>query len=219
MDLTPQAAPDLRRILIVSAGGFGRTVLGMVRDDPASGKEWRIAGFLDSRKEMADKTSLPVFGDPLTYQRQPGEEFICALGDPRQRRRYAAPLLEQGAVFMNLCTGLIDYGGPVMGQGCVFEQYVRTGVDLRMGDFVIVQSTTIIGYEVRIGSYVTIGSFVFIGGGVEIGDDVIIHPHATILPGVKIGAGAVIGAGSVVIKDVPPGVTMMGNPAKIFQFK
>jgi acetyltransferase-like isoleucine patch superfamily enzyme len=60
---------------------------------------------------------------------------------------------------------------------------------------------------------------VFVGGRVEIGDDVVIHPHATILPGVKIGDGAVIGAGSVVIKDVPPGVTMMGNPAKVFQFK
>lgn len=215
MDMT---AP-LRRILIVSAGGFGRTVLGMVRDDPASGKEWRITGFLDGRANLAAKAPLPIVGDPLTYHAQPGEEFICALGLPAQRRRYAAPLLAQGAVFMNLCTGLVDYGGPSMGQGCLFEQYVRTGVDVRMGDFVIIQSTTIIGYEVTIGSYVTIGSFVFVGGQVTIGDDVIIHPHATILPGVTIGAGAVIGAGSVVIKDVPSGVTMMGNPARIFQFK
>lgn len=211
--------PALRRILIISAGGFGRTVLGMVRDDPASGKEWRIAGFLDGRPELAGKTTLPIVGDPLTYGVQPGEEFICALGDPAQRRRFAAPLLEQGARFMSLCTGLIDYGGPIMGQGCLFEQYVRTGVDVRMGDFVIIQSTTVIGYEVTIGSYVTIGSFVFIGGRATIGDDVTIHPHATILPGVTIGAGAVIGAGSVVIKNVPPGVTMMGNPARIFQFK
>lgn len=209
----------LRRILIISAGGFGRTVLGMVRDDPASGKEWRITGFLDDRPELAAKAPLPIVGDPLTYRLQPGEEFICALGEPAQRRRYAAPLLEQGGVFMSLCTGLIDYGGPSMGQGCLFEQYVRTGVDVRMGDFVIIQSTTVIGYEVTIGSYVTIGSFVFIGGRVTIGDDVTIHPHATILPGVTIGAGAVVGAGSVVIKNVPPGVTVMGNPARIFQFK
>ena len=211
--------PALPRVLIISAGGFGRTVLGMVRDDPASGKAWRITGFLDGRPELAAKAPLPIAGDPLTYRAQPGEAFICALGEPAQRRRYAAPLLEQGAPFMNLCTGLIDYGGPVMGQGCLFEQYVRTGVDVRMGDFVIIQSTTVLGYEVTIGSYVTIGSFVFIGGRVNIGDDVIIHPHATILPGVTIGAGAVIGAGSVVIKNVPPGVTMMGNPARIFQFK
>ena len=37
---------------------------------------------------------------------------------------------------------------------------------------------------------------------------------AIILPGVVIGDDAVIGAGSVVTKDVPPGVTVRGNPAR-----
>jgi acetyltransferase-like isoleucine patch superfamily enzyme len=60
---------------------------------------------------------------------------------------------------------------------------------------------------------------VFVGGRAQIGSDVIIHPHATILPGKKIGDGAVIGAGAVVMSDVPPGVTMIGNPAKVFRFK
>ncbi len=219
MDLRPADAPAPARVLIISAGGFGRTLLGMTRDDPANGKEWKVVGFLDSRPEAAARAPLPVLGSPLDYRAQPGEWFICALGNPAQRRRYTAPLLEQGVVFMNLRTGMADPEGPAMGQGCVFEQYVRTGVDVRMGDFVIVQSTTIIGYEVSIGSYATIGSFVFIGGRAEIGEDAIVHPHATILPGVKVGAGAVIGAGSVVMKDVPPGVTMIGNPAKVFQFK
>lgn len=37
---------------------------------------------------------------------------------------------------------------------------------------------------------------------------------ATILPGVTIGEGAVIGAGAVVVKDVPAGAIVVGNPAK-----
>jgi serine acetyltransferase len=106
-----------------------------------------------------------------------------------------------------------------MGAGCLFEPEVRMGVDTQMGDFVFIQSTTVIGYEVKIGSYTTIGSFVFVGGRAEIGKDVIIHPHATILPGKKVGDGAVIGAGAVVMSDVPPGVTVIGNPAKVFRFK
>jgi sugar O-acyltransferase (sialic acid O-acetyltransferase NeuD family) len=210
-------------VLIVSAGGFGRSMYNTVQSDPANNVEWRIAGFLDSRTGLADKCRVPILGDPLTYrfdpQREPRQEFLCALGEPAQRRKFAAPLLAQGARFMNLCHGLRNAFGVTMGQGCMFESEVRMGVDTQLGDFVLIQSTSVIGYEVKIGSYTTIGSFVFVGGRAEIGNDVIIHPHATILPGKKIGDGAVIGAGAVVMSDVPPGVTMIGNPAKVFRFK
>jgi UDP-2-acetamido-3-amino-2,3-dideoxy-glucuronate N-acetyltransferase len=37
---------------------------------------------------------------------------------------------------------------------------------------------------------------------------------ATILGGVRIGAGATVGAGAVVVKDVAPGATVVGNPAQ-----
>jgi UDP-2-acetamido-3-amino-2,3-dideoxy-glucuronate N-acetyltransferase len=37
---------------------------------------------------------------------------------------------------------------------------------------------------------------------------------ATILGGVRIGAGATVGAGAVVVKDVAPGTTVVGNPAR-----
>jgi sugar O-acyltransferase (sialic acid O-acetyltransferase NeuD family) len=209
----------LNEALIISAGGFGRTVYNIMRNDAGYGVEWTIAGFLDNRPELAARSPLPVLGDPLSYRCGPQQEFLCALGDPAQRRRFAAPLLAQGAVFMNLRTGLHKADGVEMGVGCLFEPEVRVGVDTRMGDFVFVQSTSVIGYEVSIGSYTTIGTFVFIGGRAVIGSDVVIHPHATILPGVKVGDGAVIGAGAVVMADVPPGVTMIGNPAKVFRFK
>lgn len=48
---------------------------------------------------------------------------------------------------------------------------------------------------------------------VFIGDDVWIGYNATILKGVHVGSGAVIAPGAVVIRDVPDGINVAGNPA------
>jgi len=42
---------------------------------------------------------------------------------------------------------------------------------------------------------------------------------ATILGGVRIGAGATVGAGAVVVRDVPAGATVVGNPARVLPAK
>lgn len=52
------------------------------------------------------------------------------------------------------------------------------------------------------GKPIVIGKNVWIGGG------------AILLPGITIGDDAIVGAGSVVTRDVAPGVTVVGNPAR-----
>jgi len=47
-----------------------------------------------------------------------------------------------------------------------------------------------------------------------IGDNVDIGVGALMLGPITIGDGAVIGAGAVVVKDVPAGATVVGNPAR-----
>jgi acetyltransferase-like isoleucine patch superfamily enzyme len=50
---------------------------------------------------------------------------------------------------------------------------------------------------------------------VVIEDDVWIGYNATILKGIRLGAGATVAPGSLVIKDVPAGAEVAGNPARI----
>ncbi|MWD26619.1 sugar O-acetyltransferase [Aquicoccus sp. SCR17] len=50
---------------------------------------------------------------------------------------------------------------------------------------------------------------------VTIGEDAWIGGAAVILPGLRVGDGAIVGAGSVVTRDVAPGATVAGNPARV----
>lgn len=50
-------------------------------------------------------------------------------------------------------------------------------------------------------------------------DDVTIGANATILPGLTLGKGCFVGAGAVVTQSVPPGVTVVGNPAHVIPIK
>jgi acetyltransferase-like isoleucine patch superfamily enzyme len=42
-----------------------------------------------------------------------------------------------------------------------------------------------------------------------------IGANVTLLPGVVVGEGALVGAGSVVVRDVPAGAVVVGNPARV----
>ncbi|HET6980360.1 MAG TPA: acyltransferase [Pyrinomonadaceae bacterium] len=50
---------------------------------------------------------------------------------------------------------------------------------------------------------------------VHIEDDVWIGYNATILKGVTVGAGALVGPGALVVRDVPAGAEVAGNPAVV----
>jgi len=50
-----------------------------------------------------------------------------------------------------------------------------------------------------------------------IGDGASIGARSVIVCGIKIGKNAMVGAGSVVTHDVPPGMIVAGNPARILQ--
>ncbi|MBI3037923.1 acyltransferase, partial [bacterium] len=50
---------------------------------------------------------------------------------------------------------------------------------------------------------------VVIKAGATIGSDAVIGP------GVEIGEHAIVGMGAVVLRDVPPGALVLGNPARV----
>lgn len=96
---------------------------------------------------------------------------------------------------------------------------VGPGLRLFHGMGLVVNDQTIIGRNVVLRHTTTIGVKETLPFGTQaapiIGDDVDIGAHVIILGPITVGNGARIGAGSVVVKDVPAGATVVGNPARV----
>jgi sugar O-acyltransferase (sialic acid O-acetyltransferase NeuD family) len=83
-----------------------------------------------------------------------------------------------------------------------------------VGDACIVNHRASIDHECRIGHGVHVAPGATLCGLVELGDNVLVGAGAVVLPRRHVGEGAIIGAGAVVTCDVPPGVMVVGNPAR-----
>jgi serine O-acetyltransferase len=83
----------------------------------------------------------------------------------------------------------------------------------------------VIGETAEIGDDVLMYQGVVLGGTSlskgkrhpTIGNKVVIGTGAVVLGNITVGDGAKIGSGSVVIKPVPPGVTVVGVPGRVVQ--
>lgn len=93
----------------------------------------------------------------------------------------------------------------------------RFFIDHGMG--VVIGETSEIGDDCSIYHGVTLGGTTFEKGKRHptLESGVIIGAGACILGPVTVGAGAKIGSNSVVLKDVPPGTTAVGVPARVVQ--
>jgi len=112
-----------------------------------------------------------------------------------------------------------------VGQGCFIQDGVKIGDNCKIQNNVSLYKGVILEDDVFIGP-----SAVFTNVRKPRADSVVatsayaktiirrgatIGANATIVCGIEIGADAMIGAGTVVTKSVPPGVTVVGNPAGI----
>lgn len=111
---------------------------------------------------------------------------------------------------------------PQIGQ-LIMGDYVEVGsntcidrgalADTMIGDYSKINNLCHIAHNNKIGRNVTITGCVNISGSNVIDDNVWIAPNASIKGWIHIGEGAVVGMAAVVVKDIPPHETWVGNPA------
>ncbi len=102
----------------------------------------------------------------------------------------------------------------VLGEGTQVYANATICVEATIGKACIINTCASVDHECVIEDGATIGPGAVLAGLVTVGTNADIYAGAVILPRLTIGEDAIVGAGAVVLKDVPPGVVVVGNPAR-----
>ncbi|HEV7769056.1 MAG TPA: serine O-acetyltransferase [Solirubrobacterales bacterium] len=121
---------------------------------------------------------------------------------------------------------LQEAGVPLLPRAIAYVSRAVTGVEIHPaarigneffidhGSGVVIGETAVIGDRVTLYQGVTLGGTGFQRGKRHptLGDNVTVGSGAKLLGPIAVGEGAKVGANTVVVEDVPPGATVVGNP-------
>lgn len=206
----------MKNLIIIGAGGMGRTVYSNALESVGYGEKFVVKGFIDDNLKALEgfPNYPPVIGTIRDYQPQENDVFVSSIGGA-SRKACMEEIIRRGGEFLDLIHQTARLLTNVkMGKGNFIGAYTVIGNDAVVGNYNMIQAYTIIGHDAKIGNYNRIDTHVTCVGGTVIEDDVNIHTSAVISHNVVVETGAHVGALSFVIKKVKAGTTVMGNPAK-----
>lgn len=133
-------------------------------------------------------------------------------------RRLPAPFSLFSDFYRVLYNLIVEW---ILGVELPWDTQVGANLKLLHGQALVVNHETIIGANCTLRHATTIGNKKLADGSSsrspKIGNNVEIGSNVVILGPITVGHNAVIGAGSVVVKDVPEGAVVVGNPARVIR--
>ena len=206
----------MKNLIIIAAGGMGRTFYDIVRESIGYGTEFAIKGFIDDNLQALDgfEGYPSILGKISEYQPQNDDVFVCSIGGA-SRKKCMEEIISRGGEFQTLIHKTARIGTNVkIGKGNLIAAYTSIGADATIGDYNMIQSYTVIGHDAKIGNWNRIDTHVTCVGGTIVGNEADIYTSSVLNHGVVVEDGAHVGACSFVIRRVKAGTTVMGNPAK-----
>ncbi len=197
---------------VYGAAGCGRGVIPLLREQYSQAE----LVFIDDGQAPREVNGYDVIDRVTFFELNAHEKAVCiAIAAPKTRQFLAdtceaagIPLIEARA------TSVVQMDDVVIGAGACLSPFVTLTSNIRIGRCFHANLYSYVEHDCIIGDYVTIAPGGKINGNVTIGDYVYIGSGAVIRQGITIGEGATVGMGAVVTRNVLPGITVLGNPAK-----
>lgn len=209
-----------RSLILLGTGGSAHDVLDIIEAINAREAVWTVTGFLDDALPPGSRhLGLEILGPLDSTDRFPDHWFINVIGSDKSYRqrpeilaatrlpteRFATLIHPAASVSSRANLGIGGYVNP----GVVIAGGVTIGNHVTLGPGVIV------GHDSAIEDFAILAPGAIVSGFVRVGRCAYIGTNATLRQRIHVGNQALVGMGAVVVKDVPPGSTVVGNPARV----
>lgn len=206
---------------VYGVSGFGREVMPLVRKSlTGMGSETEVV-FIDDGAELTGMNSCRVINyESFLAEPAVSKSVAVAIANSPVRQEIFVKLKKDGVGILAVqASNVVVMDEVNLGIGSILSPFVTLTSNIQIGAGFQANIYSYVGHDCVIGDFVTFAPGVMCNGNIEIADHAYIGTGAVIKQGspgkpLTIGRGAIVGMGAVVTKNVPAGVTVIGNPAK-----
>ena len=208
------------RYAIYGADSYGREVAPLLNDKDANPSD--IVFIDDEEAKIGQTINGIVIKSFAALCEESGlpRLMVVAVANPYTRYKIATRCRERGFKFATVTSGnSLSLANNFIGEGGIFSPFTIVTANALIGVQFHCNIFSYVAHDCVIGDYVTFAPRVSCNGRVKIEDFVYVGTGAVFRQGTTekpliVGKGSMVGMGSVVTNDVPPGVLVMGNPAR-----